>query len=99
MNVIEIGIVGGLWSIVLGLVFVIWNQLTGRIQNMERNTESRLTDHDKHIGLHYSKISDLRSDVTGAQTNIENHSDKFNELVSTLHRIEDKIDTFRERRT
>lgn len=94
MGIFDYLVVGSLF----GLIGVVWHQLDKRIDSNE-----------KHIGIHYSKISDLRADMTGMQMNINNHADKFDEMHASiinlhdmikegLEKLSDKLDGWRERR-
>lgn len=91
-------IIGGLWSIAVLLIGVVWNQLNKRVDM-----------HDKYIGEQYSSLNDLRVDLSSLKTNVNNHADKFDEIhesivalrdmvVEGLNRINDKLDNWRERR-
>lgn len=106
---IEIAVVGGLWSIVLALVAVVWGMLNNKIENHAMNSQEKLKDHEQRIGLHDSKINDLKVDYAAMQADMSNQTARFEELQRSLdqvrkelndglHRISDKLDEFRERR-
>ena len=92
------------------LITVIWNQLNEKHKDHVDSVKESFREQDNHIGLLQSKASDLRADVTGIQINIINHADKFDEvnenigslkemIVDELRILNNKLDTWRERRT
>lgn len=105
MSSFEMWLAGGIISIILMLIGIVWNQLVKRhedhvvsVKESFVDVKERFSEQDNYIGVLQSKTNDLRDDMSAVQTNIVNHVDKFKEVITTLRRMEDKIDNFRERR-
>jgi hypothetical protein len=110
MTLTEYTIIAALYSIVLLLVKVVWNQFNKRHETHVESVREKFTHQDKHLGVHDSKLSDMKADLTGMQVNISNHSEKFDEITDSVNRIriemmdmlrviDAKIDAWRERRS
>lgn len=104
-GLVEASIISSGPAVIGALLAVCWKMLGQRIAGIDK----RVDETNKNVGIHFSKINDLRVDMTAIETNVSNHTDKFEELVdsigslreelnSHLRRIEDKLDNFRERR-
>ena len=97
MPSIEFWILGVATTIIGGLLKLAWHLHSKKIDEIAA-----------HVGVHFSKINDLRQDHTALEGRVNAHDDKLTDVVGSisvfrdetnkaLGRIEDKLDKFRER--
>jgi hypothetical protein len=98
MSSFEMWLSGGVISIILMLIGVVWNQLNKKhddhvlsVKDNFLSVKDTFREQDTHIGLLQSKTNDLRADMVGIQVNINNHADKFDEINDNIASLKDMI--------